>query len=158
MSSGQIRVRFAPSPTGYLHVGGARTALFNWLFAGATAVPLSCESRTRTKPRNTEPALQAIYDGAELAGTEWDEGPHAGATTDRIARASVGAIYQRYADKLQASGHVYTDDAGALRFRLPASLIAFDDLVCGHIRGRSEQVAEPRWFSGIGHDHSACAE
>src|SRR3977135_4287298 len=74
----KVRVRFAPSPTGYLHIGGARTALFNWLFArhhGGTFV-LRVEDTDRA--RNTEEAAVAIYEGLQWLGLNWDEGPHVG--------------------------------------------------------------------------------
>ncbi len=74
--SGAVRVRFAPSPTGYLHVGGARTALFNWLFArhhGGTFV-LRIEDTDRE--RSSDAMVQAILDGMTWLGLDWDEGPH----------------------------------------------------------------------------------
>jgi len=73
-----VRVRFAPSPTGYLHVGGARTALFNWLFArhhgGVFVLRVEDTDVTRNRPEYT----QAIYDGLHWLGLEWDEGPDRG--------------------------------------------------------------------------------
>ena len=120
MSSGHIRVRFAPSPTGYLHVGGARTAFFNWLFARRNGGTFVLRIEDTDDARNTEPALQAIYDGLRWLGLDWDEGPGAGGDCGPYRQSERGAIYQRYAERLQASGHVYPDEAGALRFRLPA--------------------------------------
>jgi len=73
-----VRVRFAPSPTGYLHVGGARTALFNWLYArhhNGTFI-LRIEDTDRTRYR--EDALQDLLDGLRWLGLEWDEGPEVG--------------------------------------------------------------------------------
>src|SRR6186713_2591053 len=128
-----VRVRFAPSPTGYLHIGGARTALFNWLYAKHTGGTLVLRIEDTDRARNTEPALQAIYDGLRWLGLDWDEGPGVGGDRGPYRQSERGDIYQRYADKLRESGHVYTDDAGALRFRLPRKPIAFDDLVCGRI-------------------------
>ncbi|MGK7311959.1 MAG: glutamate--tRNA ligase [Candidatus Longimicrobiales bacterium M2_2A_002] len=74
--SDDVRVRFAPSPTGYLHVGGARTALFNWLFArhhGGTFV-LRIEDTDRA--RSSDEMVSAILEGMEWLGLDWDEGPH----------------------------------------------------------------------------------
>ena len=73
----EIRVRFAPSPTGYLHIGGARTALFNWLFArhhGGKFI-LRIEDTDRRAIRRS---AGAIYDGLRWLGLHWDEGPHVG--------------------------------------------------------------------------------
>ena len=84
-----IRVRFAPSPTGFLHIGGARTALFNWLFAprhtGGTFV-LRIEDTD--KARYTAEATQAIYDGLHWLGLDWNEGPRLAAFTVPIFKAS----------------------------------------------------------------------
>src|SRR5271163_1919594 len=73
-----VRVRFAPSPTGYLHVGGARTALFNWIYARHTGGKLILRIEDTDKARNTAEAIQAIYDGLRWLGLDWDEGPQAG--------------------------------------------------------------------------------
>ena len=74
----EIRVRFAPSPTGYLHIGGARTALFNWLFARHHGGKLVLRIEDTDIKRNTEEAAAAIYEGLEWLGLNWDEGPHIG--------------------------------------------------------------------------------
>ena len=127
------RVRFAPSPTGYLHVGGARTALFNWLFARHTGGKFILRIEDTDKARNTQEAVQVIYDGMRWLGLDWDEGPQIGGPHGPYFQSEREAIYQRYADQLAAAGRVYTDENGALRFRLPRQPLAFDDLVCGHI-------------------------
>src|ERR1700722_11131722 len=85
------RVRFAPSPTGYLHVGGARTALFNWLFARHTGGTFILRIEDTDFERSSEDMVQGILDGMRWLGMEWDEGP----------------FYQSTADKLRASGHAY---------------------------------------------------
>jgi glutamyl-tRNA synthetase len=131
--SEQVRVRFAPSPTGYLHVGGARTALFNWLFARHASGKFVLRIEDTDAARNTEPAMQAIYDGLRWLGLDWDEGPHAGGDFGPYHQSERGAIYERYAQKLRDSGHVYSDETGALRFRLPRQPIVFEDLVCGRM-------------------------
>jgi glutamyl-tRNA synthetase len=127
-----VRVRFAPSPTGYLHIGGARTALFNWLFArhhGGTFV-LRVEDTDRA--RNTEEAAAAIYEGLRWLGLNWDEGPHAGGEFGPYFQSQRNEIYERYLKKLQDAGHIF-DDQGALRFRSPREHVVVDDLVCGKI-------------------------
>ena len=73
-----VRVRFAPSPTGYLHIGGARTALFNWLFARHHGGKFVLRIEDTDSKRNTEEAMAAIYEGLEWLGLNWDEGPHVG--------------------------------------------------------------------------------
>ncbi len=131
--SSKVRVRFAPSPTGYLHVGGARTALFNWVFARKHGGTFVLRIEDTDIARNTDEAMQAIFDGMRWLGLDWDEGPHAGGQCGPYFQSQRGAIYERYAQKLVEGGKAYTDEAGALRFRLPRQPLAFDDLVCGHI-------------------------
>src|ERR1700731_4284788 len=70
------RVRFAPSPTGYLHVGGARTALFNWLFARHEGGSLLLRIEDTDMERNRPELVQGILDGLKWLGVEWDEGPY----------------------------------------------------------------------------------
>lgn len=71
-----VRVRFAPSPTGYLHVGGARTALFNWLFARHHGGQLVLRIEDTDRQRSSDEMVQAILDGMTWLGLDWDEGPH----------------------------------------------------------------------------------
>jgi glutamyl-tRNA synthetase len=73
---GQVRVRFAPSPTGFLHVGGARTALFNWLFARHHGGAFILRIEDTDRERSSDAMVQAILDGMEWLGLDWDEGPH----------------------------------------------------------------------------------
>jgi glutamyl-tRNA synthetase len=102
-----VRVRFAPSPTGYLHVGGARTALFNWLFArhhnGVFILRIEDTDRARYRPE----ALQDIMEGLRWLGLEWDEGPEVGGDYGPYFQSQRLDIYQEYARKLVASGHAY---------------------------------------------------
>jgi len=128
----EIRVRFAPSPTGYLHIGGARTALFNWLFTrhhGGKFV-LRIEDTDRT--RNIEEAMAAICDGLQWLGLNWDEGPHIGGDFGPYLQSERTELYESYLKKLQDGGHIF-EDQGALRFRSPREHVIVDDLVCGKI-------------------------
>jgi glutamyl-tRNA synthetase len=94
-----IRTRFAPSPTGYLHVGGARTALFNWLQARRTQGRFILRIEDTDRARSTEQSVQAIFDALEWLGIDWDEGPFY-----QTARME---IYREHIDRLLAAGHAY---------------------------------------------------
>ena len=97
--STQVRTRFAPSPTGYLHVGGARTALFNWLYAkhhGGTFV-LRVEDTDET--RNTEAARSAIFEGMEWLGLDW-EGPGNEGDCGPYYQSQRSEIYLKWFEKL----------------------------------------------------------
>jgi glutamyl-tRNA synthetase len=130
--SSEIRVRFAPSPTGYLHIGGARTALFNWLFARHHGGTLVLRIEDTDRARNTEEAAAAIYDGLEWLGLNWDEGPHLGGNRGPYFQSQRNEVYERYLKQLQDAGHIF-EDQGALRFRSPREHVVVDDLVCGKI-------------------------
>src|ERR1700716_4725093 len=73
--AGSVRVRFAPSPTGYLHVGGARTALFNWLFARQQRGTMVLRIEDTDAERNKPELVQGIIDGLTWLGVDWNEGP-----------------------------------------------------------------------------------
>jgi glutamyl-tRNA synthetase len=130
--SSAVRVRFAPSPTGYLHIGGARTALFNWLYAKHTGGTLVLRIEDTDRARNTGEATQAIYDGLHWLGLDWDEGPHAGGNFGPYFQSEREAIYQSYLDKLRAADRVY-EDAGSVRFRFAREKVVVDDIICGRI-------------------------
>ena len=130
--SDPVRVRFAPSPTGYLHVGGARTALFNWLFARHCGGTFVLRIEDTDKARNTDEAMQAIFDGMKWLGLDWDEGPHKGGEHGPYFQSQREEIYLRYFEKLRDGGFLY-EDGGAWRFRFARKRIVMDDLVCGHV-------------------------
>jgi glutamyl-tRNA synthetase len=132
----QIRTRFAPSPTGYLHVGGARTALFNWLFARKYGGSFVLRVEDTDEARNTDEARQAIFDGMSWLGLDWDEGPQAnGDTTGEYGpyfQSQRNELYDKWFDKLLADGRVYEDD-GAWRFRFARKPITMNDMICGEV-------------------------
>jgi glutamyl-tRNA synthetase len=130
--SSEVRVRFAPSPTGYLHIGGARTALFNWLFARHHGGKFVLRIEDTDIKRNTEEAMAAIYEGLEWLGLNWDEGPHVGGEFGPYLQSERTELYERYLKKLQDSGHIF-EDQGAMRFRSPREHVTLDDIVCGKI-------------------------
>ena len=102
-----VRVRFAPSPTGFLHVGGARTALYNWLFARANGGTFVLRIEDTDADRSTEASVQAILDGMRWLGLSWDEGPGVGGEYGPYFQTERRAHYARRADELLASGHAY---------------------------------------------------
>ena len=87
------RVRFAPSPTGYLHVGGARTALFNWLFACQTGGPNVLRMEDTDAARNTQQAREAIFRGLDWLGLQPDEGPEQGGAFGPYSQRERGDVY-----------------------------------------------------------------
>jgi glutamyl-tRNA synthetase len=127
-----VRVRFAPSPTGSLHIGGARTALFNWLFARHSGGVFVLRIEDTDKARNTPEATQAIYDGLRWLGLDWDEGPGAGGDHGPYFQSEREAVYQQYLDRLRAAGRVYEEE-GATRFRFAREKIRVADLICGDV-------------------------
>jgi len=128
----EIRVRFAPSPTGYLHIGGARTALFNWLVARHYGGKFVLRIEDTDIKRNTEEAMAAIYEGLEWLGLNWNEGPHVGGEFGPYLQSERTELYERYLRKLQDSGYIF-DDQGAQRFRSPREHVIVDDIVAGKI-------------------------
>lgn len=134
-----VRVRFAPSPTGYLHIGGARTALFNWLYARHTGGKFVLRIEDTDDERNTPEAINVILEGLRWLGLDWDEGPAA----NDPAGESIGEygpyyqsqrtdIYARRIEELREKELVYEDE-GALRFRMPREPITIPDLICGDV-------------------------
>lgn len=102
-----VRVRFAPSPTGYLHVGGARTALFNWLFARHHQGVFVLRIEDTDLARSTEEATQVILDALEFLGMDWDEGPKKGGEYGPYYQSERLHLYQEYAQKLIDKGRAY---------------------------------------------------
>jgi len=113
-----IRTRFAPSPTGYLHVGGARTALFNWLYARHTRGKFILRIEDTDQVRSTEASVQAIFEALNWLDIDWDEGP--------FYQSRRTEIYKDYLQKLVASGQAYyctcsPDEIDAMRQRAKAA-------------------------------------
>lgn len=127
-----VRTRFAPSPTGYLHVGGARTALFCWLYARKHGGQFILRVEDTDEARNTDAAKQAIFDGMNWLGLDWDEGPDLGGPHGPYYQSERNAIYDRYFEKLVTAGRVYESE-GAWRFRFERKPVTMHDLVCGEV-------------------------
>ncbi len=134
------RVRFAPSPTGFLHIGGARTALFNWLYARHTGGAFVLRIEDTDVARNTQEAVNVILDGLRWLGLEWDEGPISGDATGP-SKGEYGPYFQsqrkedylRRVEALLSRGLAYEEE-GAVKFRMPREPITISDLVVGAVR------------------------
>lgn len=126
----KVRVRFAPSPTGHLHLGGARTALFNWLYARRTGGTFILRIEDTDRARSTPEAITAIIDGLKWLGLDWDEGP--------VYQSGRRERYAKAAEELISAGKAYRAEGKlgpqqAVIFRVPDEKVAFDDMVYGRI-------------------------
>lgn len=146
-----VRTRFAPSPTGYLHIGGARTALFNYLFARKMGGTFVLRIEDTDHERHVEAATQAIFDGMSWLGLDWDEGPGKGGDYGPYFQSERNDIYDRYFEKLVATGRVYespapnkkdrdgndipgTSEGTVWRFRFNRDgAMTLHDIICGDI-------------------------
>jgi glutamyl/glutaminyl-tRNA synthetase len=133
---GSVRVRFAPSPTGMLHVGSARTALFNWLYARHTGGAFILRVEDTDAVRSKTEYIDVILSGLRWLGLDWDEGPQLGGGMkgDRgpYFQSQRGDVYRKAVDQLLAEGKAYKSD-GAIRFRMPKTPVTVHDLICGDI-------------------------
>ena len=134
-----VRVRFAPSPTGFLHIGGARTALFNWLYARHTGGKFVLRVEDTDAARNTQEAVNVILDGLRWLGLDWDEGPITPDATgpckgDRgpYFQSQRKDLYRKLVEALLASGAAYEAD-GAVKFKMTREPITIEDLVVGKV-------------------------
>src|SRR5262245_27114741 len=133
------RVRFAPSPTGFLHIGGARTALFNWLYARHTGGTFILRVEDTDAARNTREAVEVILNGLRWLGLEWDEGPATG-DVQGPSKGNHGPYFQslraetyhRRLDELRAKGLAY-DHEGAVKFKMTRAPVIIPDLVVGDV-------------------------
>jgi glutamyl-tRNA synthetase len=133
------RVRFAPSPTGFLHIGGARTALFNWLYARHTGGAFILRIEDTDAARNTQEATEVILSGLRWLGLNWDEGP-AGADPSEPGvgdygpyfQSQRGEFYRRRVQELKDKGLAYEAD-GAVKFKMPREPVLIPDLVVGNV-------------------------
>src|SRR5580765_1606877 len=134
-----VRVRFAPSPTGFLHIGGARTALFNWLYARHTGGTFVLRIEDTGAARNTREAVEVILNGLRWLGLEWDEGP----TTGDVKGPSKGnqgpyfqsqraEAYRRRVQELKDKGLAY-DHEGAVKFKMTREAVVIPDRVVGDV-------------------------
>ncbi len=147
----KIRTRFAPSPTGYLHIGGVRTALFNYLFTRKMGGTFVLRIEDTDRERHVEDAMQAIFSGMRWLGLDWDEGEGVGGPFEPYYQSQRGEIYDRYFQHLVDSGRVYespapnkrdkegneipgTSEGTVWRFRFRRDgVMTLHDAVCGDI-------------------------
>lgn len=158
----QVRVRFAPSPTGFLHIGGVRTALFNWLFARQQKGVFVLRIEDTDQSRSSDESIQAILEGMKWVGLDWDEGPfrqtermdlyrsHAMQLLEkgraywcickaeeldaRRKEAEAKGLSPKYDGRCRDGGHTNSTGAAALRFRGPqVGETVVDDLIKGKI-------------------------
>src|SRR5579864_6738674 len=110
MTDPSPRLRFAPSPTGYLHVGGARTALFNWLYARKVGGAFLLRIEDTDRERSSEDHTRVILEGLRWLGLDWDE--------DVVFQGARVERHRAVGEQLLAAGHAYLEE-GAVRFRMP---------------------------------------
>lgn len=128
-----IRVRFAPSPTGNLHIGSIRTALFNWLFAKKSSGKFILRIEDTDKIRSTKEFENNIYDSLKWLGLNWNEEPYR--QSERLE------TYKKYAEDLLKKGFAYEDN-GAIKFKITDSKISFVDIVRGEIEFDSKNLED----------------
>jgi glutamyl-tRNA synthetase len=129
-----MRLRFAPSPTGYLHVGGARTALYNWLLARGQGGQMLLRIEDTDPERSTEENIAVIFDALQWLGLDWDEEP--------VSQTSRRARHDDAVQQLRDSGAAYEDD-GATRLRVGQGAdIVFQDVIRGEVRNPRSAVKD----------------
>ena len=137
-----VRVRFAPSPTGALHIGGAHTALFNWLWARKQGGKFILRVEDTDKERSTPEFEETILSGMRWLGLDWDEGPDIGGDYGPYRQSERLPIYRKYAEQLLQEGLAY-EEGPAIIYRVPQDrTIAFDDVVYGNIEMKSETIKD----------------
>jgi len=127
-----VRVRFAPSPTGFLHIGSVRTALFNWLYARHTGGTFVLRIEDTDTARNTEQSLRTILDGLRWLRLDWDEGPEKGGAFGPYFQSQRADIYQRRIQELKDKSVAYERE-GAIRFKMTCQPIEVPDLIAGNV-------------------------
>lgn len=134
----KVRVRFAPSPTGFFHIGSARTALFNWLYARHTEGTFVLRIEDTDLARNTTESLECLMHGMRWLGLNWDEGPEVGGPYGPYFQSERGDIYKEYLEKVLASGHAYEKE-GAIWLKISPEAQVFNDAIRGRIERREDK-------------------
>lgn len=137
-----VRVRFAPSPTGALHIGGGHTALFNWLWARHTGGRFILRVEDTDRVRSTKEYEETIMSGMRWLGLDWDEGPDRGGDYGPYRQSERLDLYRQYARQLLDEGRAYRDGE-AIVFKVePGQDLSFDDCVYGRIESMSDGLKE----------------
>lgn len=136
--SNKTRVRFAPSPTGFFHIGSARTALFNWLYARHTGGTFVLRIEDTDKERNSEEFLNVIMDSLRWLGLDWDEGPQVGGEYGPYFQSQRDDIYLQYLEILRQKGRAYDKD-GAVFFKVSGEKQVLHDAVYGDVERLEEK-------------------
>ena len=175
MAEKEIRVRFAPSPTGELHMGSVRTALFNYLFAKANKGKMILRIEDTDEKRSTEESLHTIINGLRWMGLDWDEGPEKGGISPPYYQSQRIEIHREYAQKLIDAGKTYycncsggdptspckcfeknqeeiknSPDA-AVRFKVPPGTTEIDDKIRGQVVFNNEDIVDFIILKSNGH-------
>ena len=134
----EIRVRFAPSPTGYLHIGGARTALFNWLFARKNGGKLVLRIEDTDTERLKEDSVSQILTSLKWLGLNWDEGPEVGGEVGPYFQSERLPLYKEVAQRLLDEGKAYycfcTGEPYSVRLKIPTEgTLTVHDLIHGDV-------------------------
>ena len=138
----EIRVRFAPSPTGALHIGGGHTALFNWLWARHTKGKFILRIEDTDRERSTQEYEETIMSGMKWLGLDWDEGPDCGGAFGPYRQSERLNLYLENAEKLVADGQAYKDGEAIIFKVLPNVELSFDDVVYGRIETTSDGLKD----------------
>jgi len=132
-STDSIRLRFAPSPTGQLHIGGARTALYNWLLARKHGGTMVLRIEDTDRERSTDENVDQILDALRWLELDWDEGP--------LSQAERAPRHREEIDRLLADGHAYEDE-GAVRLRVPEGETVVTDVIRGDVRFPNDSIKD----------------
>lgn len=139
---GPVRVRFAPSPTGALHIGGAHTALFNWLWARHTGGKFILRIEDTDLQRSTKEHEESILAGMNWLGLDWDEGPDVGGPCGAYRQSERLSLYREHAERLLENGLAYRE-GDAIIYTVPQGVeISFEDVVYGRVNVMSETLKD----------------
>ena len=133
-----VRVRFAPSPTGYFHIGGARTALFNWLYAKHTQGTFVLRIEDSDTERNTKESLHSLLENLRWLGFNWDEGPEVGGAYGPYFQSERNEIYKHYLQILRDKSLAYEKE-GAIWLKISGETQVIDDVIHGPVHRKEEK-------------------